>query len=81
MENVGVKNKLSTIEKWNNIYNGLTKEQCEELEYLSKISSDMEKIDIDSASETLIKCMEQYNINLDDNETKRIIDKINEIRN
>ena len=41
----------------------------------------MEKIDIDSASETLIKCMEQHNINLDDNETKRIIDKINEIRN
>lgn len=70
---------MNTIEKWNKLFGNLTKEQCEELEYLSKIGSDMGKIDINSASETLIQHMKQYNIDLDDSDTKRIINKINEI--
>ena len=56
-------------------------EQSEELERLSQICGDMGDIDIDTVSQILVDSMKQYEVELNNERAKEIIEKLNQIPN
>ena len=53
-------------------------EDTSKLNELSKLNiNDMAEIDANVASESLIECMKQYHIDINDKTNKSIIDKVN----
>lgn len=68
---------MVSIQEWTEL--GYTYEQAKELNRVSRLGGESNNIiDANSASESLVNTMKQFELNQDD-ESRKIIEKLNEI--